>query len=127
MHREVVRRLRQGRRIREVAVEFRVPYSVVQRIAAESGVKYCGRQLDRSQEAEIRRRREIDGQSIRTIAREMGLPKSKVGRFSRRVYLDVIADDDDVGFEDTTQTRRCPVHGLVTVWPCVACAATRRS
>lgn len=123
--REIVRRLRKGRRLREVAVELRLPYSLVRSVAAESGEPYAGRQLDRKQQAEIRRRREDKGQSIREIAREMGLPKSKVGRFARRVFLDVLADDDEVGFQDSGP-QRCPVHGLVTVWPCVACAATRR-
>lgn len=123
--REVVRRLRRGRRLREVAVELRLPYSLVRSVAAESGEMYAGRQLDPRQQSEIRRRREEEGQSIREIARAMGLPKSKVGRFSRRVFLDVMADEDEVGFVDASP-RRCPVHGMVTVWPCVACAATRR-
>lgn len=125
MRREIVRRLRRGKRIREVAVEMRVPYEFVRNVAAESGERYVGRQLRPSEEREIRWRREEQGQSIREIAREMELPKSKVGRFARRVYLDVVADEDAIGFAET-EIRRCPVHGMVSVWPCVACAATRR-
>lgn len=102
---------------------FKVPYTFVRVLAAESEIDYIGRQLDPKQEKEIRRRRDELGQSIREIGREMNLPKSKVGRFVRRVWLDMLDDEDEIGFEDAGP-RRCPVHGLVTVWPCVACMAT---
>ena len=124
MRRRIVDRLKRGRRLRAIAEEMRVPYQFVRQVAAESGLVYVGRQLDSRQEREIRERRDECGESIRTIASEMGLPKSKVGRFCRRTYLDVVADGADEGFEvEETTTRRCPKHGLVNVWPCVACAA----
>ncbi|QDV86065.1 hypothetical protein [Planctomycetes bacterium TBK1r] len=123
MRRAILKRLMQGRRLMDIAVEHRVPYAFVQAVAAESGLNYAGQHLSDAQQREVRRRREKAGQSIREIAAEMGLPKSKIGRYSRRVYLDEAAEGDRIGFTEAARPKRCPVHGLVNVWPCVACTA----
>ena len=78
MYRDIVRRLNQVQPLREIAVEFRIPNEFAHSVAANSGIDYVGKQLDRHQEAEIRSRREVKSQSIREIGREMGLP-SRVG------------------------------------------------
>ena len=58
MRRVIVAKLKRGRRLREVAEDLMVPYSFVRQVAAESGAYYVGRQLDASQEREIRKLRE---------------------------------------------------------------------
>ncbi|MEO1529437.1 MAG: helix-turn-helix domain-containing protein [Planctomycetota bacterium] len=125
---QVLRMVRRGRRLKDIARELLMPYQYVQAIAADSGEVYAGRQLDDEQRSEIERRRVDEGESIRSIASAMGLPKSKVGRYARRRFLEVEREgqDDGVEFVDAStksEIRRCPKHGRVSVWPCVACAA----
>lgn len=116
--------LRSGLRPFEVTQRVGLPYKTVQRIAIEHGVRCRGRHLSEAEKAKIRRMREVDGMSLRAIAREMGIGKSTVWVWAQR-RLEAVADQGGVVVRPVRvrRPRRCPRHGLLTLWPCVACAA----
>lgn len=127
MRLEILGRLKQRKRLAEVARELDLPYTYVQRIARASSVKYVGRRLDPQQIAEVKRLRVQEGLSIRLIARQMNLPKSKIGRACKSMH-DKVVDGGGTAVRPmkTKEPMRCPEHGLLTIWPCVACAAMRQ-
>jgi len=116
--------LREGLRPIEIARKLSQPYEVVLSIARESGIRFTGKHLTDQEKKEVQRLREIHGYTVRLTARELGLSKTAVGRWSRARFLKV---QDQGGTEvrpvELKTPRRCPRHGLVRIWPCVACAA----
>lgn len=136
--RRVLARLRellgQGATLQQAARDrqVRLPLVRVHRLAAEHN-------LPRRRRALPRVRREKAGQlfdqatlSTRQIARAVKAAKSTIARW-RRVYLDRQAQAEDSASAALFRPRRlrkarhCPVHGLVQVWPCVACAAVKET
>ena len=76
--------------------------------------------------AEAKHRRIVklleSGFGIRRTARLVGVGVRTV---QRRADLLRVADlaPNEVDFRRTVIKRRCPEHGMVGIWPCVACAA----
>ena len=74
-------------------------------------------------------RLEIDAnphEGTRSLAARLGISKSTVHRYRKqRAAIEDSHDDERiiVDFVPLKQSRMCPVHGPVKVWPCVACAA----
>lgn len=120
----VCRMLRGGLRPFEIATRLSLSYDLVQKICRDSGIPYSGRHLTDSEKREIRRLRELEGLPIRTIAGKVGRSKTVVGLVVRRRFLAV---QDQGGKQIRPEflkvPRRCPRHGLVRLWPCVACQA----
>lgn len=120
----VLRMLREGLRPFEIAQRLSISYDVVHEIALNSGIRYAGKHLTLNEKNELLRLREIEGLPIRSVALAMGISKTTVGRWSRERYLRV---QDDGGTAVTPSMlkvpRGCPRHGLIRLWPCVACAA----
>ncbi|TWU66433.1 helix-turn-helix domain-containing protein [Crateriforma conspicua] len=116
--------LQQGKRPFEIANQLSLSYDLVQEICQESGILYPGKHLSDSEKQTIRRLREQEGLPIRAIAIRMGRSKTAVGVHVRRRFEKV---QDEGGTEVKPKMlkvpRRCPRHGLVRMWPCVACAA----
>ena len=120
----VLRMLRDGLRLFEIADRISISYDHVQEIASRSGIQYAGKHLSDSQKQEIRRLRELEGLPIRTVAVQLGVSKSTVGRWSRARYLNVQDEGGtEVQPEMLKQAKRCPRHGMVRLWPCIACQA----
>jgi len=116
--------LRQGLRPFEITNRLSLPYDVVHKIALGSGIDYPGKHITDEDKQQIRTLRELEGLPIRTIAMQMGIGKSTVGRWSRARFLKVQDEGGKaVAPEALKVPRRCPQHGLVRLWPCVACAA----
>ncbi len=65
---------------------------------------------------EIRRLIEIEDRGVRETARLLNVSRGTVWRV-------VMARRDTGEFRRLAKPRHCPRHGLVTIWPCVACAA----
>ena len=127
MRSEILSRLRDGQRMADIARELKLPYSVVQQVAGSSRIKYVGKRLTDKQKEIIRRLREEQDCSIRIIAKKMKLPKSKIGRAVKANFDREVSDGGtEVAPQQMPKPKRCPVHGLVTLWPCVACAATAK-
>lgn len=120
----VLRLLANGERPFEIASRLSVSPWAVRKIARESGLPYGGKHLTPDEKKEIKRLREIEGLPIRTIAARIGKSKSAVGNVSRRQYLKVADQGGTVARPEMLKTpKRCPRHGLMRLWPCVACLA----
>lgn len=116
--------LRQGLRPFEIANRLSLPYEVVHEIALSSGIRYAGKHLTAEEKQQLQRLRELEGLPIRTIATQMGIGKSTVGRWSRARFLKVQDEGGKAVRPENLKTpKRCPRHGLLRIWPCVACAA----
>jgi hypothetical protein len=87
------------------------------------------RQIERIQTSEL---------SLRTVARELGVGKSTVSYHRQKLLrenerADGWDDTDDendlatIDFQRLPTPQRCPVHGLLHVWPCVICSTTKQS
>ena len=67
------------------------------------------------------------GVGVKTTARLVGVGVRTVQRRKQLQLQRAAARDrdteDEGGIEFKSRDHVCPVHGLVTVWPCVACAA----
>jgi hypothetical protein len=62
------------------------------------------------------------GVGIRKTARLVGVGVRTVQIRYDRINGKWTARADEIGYRQTTP-QRCPVHGMVKVWPCVACQA----
>lgn len=65
----------------------------------------------------------VDGVGYREAARVAGVCRAAVGRWALK-WRQLEPSAEEVHFE--SQSGVCEVHGRVTVWPCVACAAAHR-
>lgn len=120
----VLNLLRQDLRPFEIANRLSLPYEAVHEIAIGSGIRYAGKHLTDAEKKQLLNLRELEGLPIRTIATQMGIGKTTVGRWSRDRFLKVQDEGGKaVAPEMLKVPRRCPQHGLVRLWPCVACAA----
>lgn len=119
----VLQMLRSGKRPFEIARSLSLPYETVHTIASESGIHFPGKHLTEDQKKELRRLRELEGLPIRTIATRMGVSKTTVGRWSRLRYIAIQSEGGKFQPEMLKVPKRCPRHGLVRLWPCVACNA----
>lgn len=69
--------------------------------------------------------------SCREVARDLEVGKTTVWRYRQAVYDAFTAENESdeaddavtIPFEQLETPRRCSVHGLTSVWPCVQCAA----
>lgn len=120
----VLNLLRQGFRPIQIASKLSLSYEVVHEIAFHSGIRYPGKHMTDAERVEVKRLRELEGLPIRAIAIRTGLSKTTVGNYSRRQFLKIQNQGgNEVAPEFLKVPRRCPRHGLVRLWPCVACAA----
>ncbi|MGB7325954.1 MAG: hypothetical protein WBD31_13850 [Rubripirellula sp.] len=120
-------RLRNGERLGGIANALGVTYGAVHAVAMESGIRYVGRHLTADEKNEVNRQRIIDGRSIRQIAAAMNLPKSKIGRCVQSQFSRVVdTGGTRVSPRKLRSPKRCPEHGLVRLWPCVACEGEKR-
>ncbi|MEM9367521.1 MAG: helix-turn-helix domain-containing protein [Planctomycetota bacterium] len=110
----------------QVARRLKIGRDFVRSIAARTQFRCSHQHLTVEQRDRIRRMREVDGRTIRDIAKELGLPPSTVGGWSRR-FLESVEDEGGTAVKPVRLRipRRCPVHGLVDLWPCVACQAEK--
>lgn len=128
MQKLVLRMLKKGMRQYEIAAKLSISYDVVHEIARKSGIEYASpqrsRQLTDAEKKEITRLRELEGLPIRAIAIRTGIAKSTVGDVTRRRFLAVADQGGTVARPEMLKVpRRCPRHGLMRLWPCVACQA----
>ncbi|WP_145176800.1 hypothetical protein [Rubripirellula lacrimiformis] len=127
MRSNILGRLQDGERLGDIANTLGVTYGTVHAIAIESGIRYSGKHLTAAEKAEVNRQRIIDGRSIRQIAAAMGLPKSKIGRCVQSQFSRVVdTGGTHVSPRNLRRPKRCPEHGLVRLWPCVACEGEKR-
>lgn len=61
--------------------------------------------------------------SYACIARLVRVSKATVGRVAKDIRSRQMRRLGDFQPDESKAVKRCPIHGLVNVWPCVACAA----
>lgn len=82
-----------------------------------------GRRQSKKQRAEIRRLLMSSDLSHKEIAERVGCSKHSVWLRAEEMRKKQTDKAGDFQPKQSNVAKRCPVHGLVTVWPCVACAA----
>ena len=83
-----------------------------------------GRPIDEDRHREVMRLLQETDLSHREIARRVGCSQHAVSYRGRKLAQRRARQVDAVGaFRPREQERRCPVHGAVKLWPCVACMA----
>lgn len=85
-----------------------------------------GRPIPPEKLAEVRRLLTKTNLTPTEIADRLGL-KSRWAIYKIRDELNRRAVRGTGSFQPRSQRSCCPVHGAVTVWPCVACAAVSKS
>lgn len=114
--------LESGMRPMEIARSLSASPDVVYWVARKHGFRFTRDNLTQEEKAKIRRLRESEGLSVRQIAQQMNRPTSTIGDWARKRFCEV-ADEGGEGPKILKEPRRCPRHGLVRLWPCVACLA----
>lgn len=61
------------------------------------------------------------------VARLVRVSKATVGRVAKDIRHRQLRRSGEFHPEPTKSAKRCPKHGLLKVWPCVACAAEAQS
>lgn len=125
--RELYRLLERGTEanIAEFARRHQLKYQQLYRLLISMGYqrRRRHRMLSDAQNREIERLLVGTNKTRREIARTVGCAKVTVDRRSlllrRRKQREA---ETEAAFSDR-QHKTCPVHGQVSVWPCVACAA----
>ena len=123
-------RTARGESLERIARTSRIPYARVRNLAVAAKIKYRNRRPSPAQiKAAIRAVRN-QGLTFRQAASEHDMSRTAVHRYVAARRQAAVDRAGDVAFTDGARnfsknklTWRCPVHGLVTVWPCVACTA----
>lgn len=131
-HQQVLARLREliakGKSLRQCSHELRMPRSTLhERLGAGEARKLRGGRRIKHENLSPEERRTLQRHlkrakdTLTKIAAIVGCHKSTV---SRRASKQLEADP---GLEFRTRRtrveKRCPIHGKLRTWPCVACAA----
>lgn len=122
MQQQVLRMLESGMRPMAIARSLSVSPDSVYWVARKNGFRFTRENLTDEEKAEVQRLREIEGLPIRVVAQRMNRPHSTIGDWARKRFCQV-RDEGGTGPQILKIPRRCPRHGLVRLWPCVACQA----
>ncbi len=128
--RMIASRVARGQSLEHIARTSRLAYSRVRNLARLAGIRYKHRRATPEQIKgaidAVRNR----GATFRAAAQAFGMSRSAVHRFvqaRRQRSIDAAGElklvDGNREFSRHKRSWRCAVHGRVTVWPCVACAA----
>jgi transposase len=63
--------------------------------------------------------------STRAIARRVGVSQRTVCYHAKKIRVENHREAGEFQPVELQEVRRCPVHGLVNVWPCVACESSK--
>ncbi len=110
----------QGKPLREISEQLGWTVSWVSRIALENGLR---RKITISQEQREQIRDLADAYPVREIAKRVGCSRSQAANWVLFWRERDAEKRGDIATRRCNTPRRCPVHGLLKIWPCVACAA----
>ena len=124
----------EGRTIKEIAAFFETDYFDVYKFIQTEQIPVLfpksGRRIPAEKMAEAKRLFLESNMPILEIANRLGLSsRSSIyclrDRIQRETQREAVAEEEVDGrsFKDVSEVRRCPEHGKVTTWPCVACEA----
>ncbi len=120
--RKAVSLLRKGMSVRQVGHAVGMSHTWVVKLAEKNGIPLNRVRLDSQQRSKLTLSL-MAGDRLDVAAKKCGCSKSTASEYRRRM----IDRAGEVEFRNTRRgkAQRCPVHGLINVVPCVACAATR--
>lgn len=124
MNEQIISRLREGKSPCEIERELHVCRKRVSRIADQYGIPRRRTHVSAAERERVRRLREEDGFTISRIADIVGRPRATVGDVVRKQFVHFENGGSQFQPRKLSRVRRCPRHGKVSVWPCVACAAS---
>jgi hypothetical protein len=117
-------------RIYQIAKLFGEGYFGISKTIREHKIEISarnGKKLPDEKKKKIRELLLTTNLSHNAIKRIVGCSKCAVYWESKRIKREAIADDlesqNALSYSTLARPRRCPVHGLVNQWPCVACEA----
>lgn len=129
-------RLRRGDTIRRISQISGASVDRLCRIAKKEGLRYPNQYASPEQQNQVLQLVETDDVSIRQAARVAGISRSAAHRViarKRSAICDQAVATEASFRSDKKKSRpiaprvvrpyRCPTHGMVTLMPCVACAA----
>lgn len=108
--------LMQGMSTRQVARAIQMSHCWVYQFAREMGISLMCRRVPEASRRVLRRRLAA-GETLVAAARASDTSVTTAHRTRRELLA-----EDGLPFQ-RTRTKVCQIHGTVTVWPCVACAA----
>lgn len=132
-------RLRHGDTIRKISERSGASVERLCRIAQRAGLRYPNQYASAEQQRQVLHLVETEDVSIRAAARTAGVSRSAAHRIiakKRNAMADQAiateakmrrgksANAQRVVAPRAVRPYRCPTHGMVTLSPCVACAAS---
>lgn len=126
--RRLERELRSRRPIRQIAADFSIDHRRLHLLVVRYGIAADTRRhiyTDREKK-EVIRMAVSEGLGVPQICRRTGISQSTVYEILKR-QRNQPSRRNDVSFRHLRKAQRCPAHGLITTWPCVACEASRRN
>lgn len=133
--RAIVRMLRdrtsRGQSLFEISRTSRVPKKILVSLAHEEGIRYRNQRPTPEQIGTVIQAVVDRGLTFRAAAWLANMSKTAAHRYVVRRRESLIRSKGDIDFRaprmyarnQERSVYRCPVHGLVNVSPCVACAA----
>lgn len=110
--------------VQQIAAKVNLSYWQVYGFAVDRKIPIRGRWLSEAEEHEIVRLIEEEGLSQNAAGRKTGAGRMQVSRLMQRRRAAIVSDaSEELRPETLREPRRCPSHGMVTLWPCLMCAA----
>lgn len=118
----IAQRVRQrGQSLAEISRSTGIPPAHLAKLAKLAGIRYRNQRASPERIKGAMLAVTVEGLTFRAAARRYGMSKTAVHRFIQKRRQRSI--DAAGAFKVERRTWRCPVHGKITVFPCVACAA----
>lgn len=120
---------RRGDALSTMARATGVSTSYLASLARQAGIRYKHQHQSTAAIARAVSLVVDDGLTVREASRQSGLSKTSVHRFVLKRRKKAVDAAGKFKFETSERgapkpkSWRCPEHGPVTVWPCVACVA----
>ena len=116
---------RGGLSVRDISRRTSVTWWRVYKYAKRRGIPLYSKRppLTPGQQSEAARLVEIEGLSMSSAAQRIGASEMQVWRVVSRRRSDAVAQVGEFRPKRIRGGRRCPRHGIVYWWPCVACQA----
>lgn len=119
--RMLAERVRRGHTLIEISRSTKIAKKVLAALARHAKIRYKHQHPTAEQQKAAVKAVVVEGLTFRAAATKVGMSRSAVHRLVQRQRNKQI--DSAGAFKVETRHWRCPIHGALTVYPCVACAA----
>lgn len=119
--RMLAERVRRGHTLIEISRSTRIAKKLLAALARHAKIRYKHQHPTAEQQKAAVRAVVVEGLTFRAAATQVGMSRSAVHRLVQRQRNKQVDSAGD--FRVEARHWRCPIHGKITVYPCVACAA----